>query len=62
MCCYASCVAAQTHIMHTFQATVRVGNNVIRTQVVADNAHDARLLLQQQYGQANIIGFLQQII
>jgi hypothetical protein len=47
--------------MHTFQANVRINNNIVCTQVKASNAHNARLLLQQQYGQANVIGFLQQV-
>ena len=47
--------------MYTFQANVRIGNSIVFTQVKANNAHNARLLLQQQYGLTNIIGFVQQI-
>jgi hypothetical protein len=47
--------------MHTFLATIRVGCTVTRTQVVADNSHNARLLLEKQYGLNSVIGFLQQV-
>ena len=55
-------MAAQpSTIMHTFLATIRVGCTVIRTQVVADNSNNARLLLEKQYGKDSVVGFLQQV-
>jgi len=47
--------------MRYFEAHVRVGGQLVKTRVQAANAFDAKLLLQAQYGAANIVGFVQQI-
>lgn len=46
--------------MYTYQATVRVptsvgGTMVVTTQVQAENETAARLLLEAQYGQGNVL-------
>lgn len=47
--------------MRYFEAHVRVGGQLVKTRVQAANAFDAKLLLQAQYGAANIVGFVLQI-
>ena len=47
--------------MRYFEAHVRVGGQLVKTRVQAANAFDAKLLLQAQYGAANIVGFVQQV-
>lgn len=47
--------------MYTYEATVKIGSNLVKTRVAAANAHNAKLLLQQQYGAANVIGFVMQV-
>ena len=47
--------------MHTFSATVRVGNTVVQTQVVAQTVYHANLLLQAQYGANNVVVYPQQV-
>jgi hypothetical protein len=47
--------------MYCFEASVRVGTQLVKTRVQAANAFDAKLLLQAQYGAANIVGFVQQV-
>jgi hypothetical protein len=47
--------------MYTYEATVKIGNNLVKTRVAAANAHNAKLLLQQQYGAASVIGFVVQV-
>jgi len=47
--------------MYYFEANVRVGGQLVKTRVQASNAFDAKLLLQAQYGAANIVGFVQQV-
>ena len=47
--------------MRYFEATVRVGAQLVKTRVQAANAVDAKLLLQAQYGATNIVGFVQQV-
>jgi hypothetical protein len=47
--------------MYTFEATIRVASQLIRTRVYANNAYDAKLLLSAQYGSENVIGFVQQV-
>lgn len=42
-------------LMKTFEAYVRAGGFVVKTQVVADNSQDAYFLLQGQYGKENIV-------
>jgi hypothetical protein len=41
--------------MKTFEAYVRAGGFVVKTQVFADNSQDAYFLLQGQYGKENIV-------
>jgi len=47
--------------MRYFETHVRVGGQLVKTRVQAANAFDAKLLLQAQYGVANIVGFVQQV-
>lgn len=47
--------------MHQYQATVRVGSQLVKTRVHAASAFDAKLLLQAQYGAANVVGIVQQV-
>jgi len=47
--------------MNKYEAVVRVGLRIVKTLVFSHNAHDAKLLLERQYGHGNVVGFLQQL-
>lgn len=41
--------------MNTYQAQVKVSNIIVNTFVFAEDVYKAKLLLQQQYGKANVM-------
>ena len=47
--------------MNKYEAVVRVGLRIVKTLVFSSTAHDAKLLLERQYGHGNVVGFLQQL-
>ncbi len=47
--------------MYCFEVHVRVGTQLVKMRLQAANAFEAKLLLQAQYGAANIVGFVQQV-
>jgi hypothetical protein len=47
--------------MNSYQAVVMVDGRVVKTLIYADTAHNAKRLLERQYGRGSVVGFLQQI-
>ncbi|WP_158268558.1 hypothetical protein [Limnohabitans sp. Rim8] len=47
--------------MNKYEALVRIGTSMVKTRVFADNAHNAKLLLERQYGGGSVVGFVMQL-
>jgi len=47
--------------MYQYEAVINVNGRMVKTRVYAANAWDAQALLQKQYGNSNVIGFVTKV-